>query len=140
MQKSGWIVGIMIEHARSIQAMCLHDCVGPMLDREDLRSMIMDNTWIMLGYGKSELRDNLAPDERVYWISEKLGGGRSIPKLRFIAPSGQRIRRIKAERVEQNKKAKAARMERSEIARGLRRPAKSAKQSEAASPVRRNRL
>jgi hypothetical protein len=140
MQKSGWIVGIMIEHARSIQAMCLHDCVGPMLDREDLRAMIMDNTQVMLGNGKSELSDNLAPDERVYWISEKFAGGRSIPKLRFVAPSGQKIRRIKAERVEQNKKAKAARMERSEIAKSLRGPTKAAIQLGIATQIRRKRL
>lgn len=140
MQKTGWILGIMIEHSRSIQAMALGGPVGPTLDLWVLRGVIMDNQSIMLGYGRAEPTDNLQADECVYWISEKLGGTLTTPILRFIAPSGQKIRQIKAERVEQNKKAKAARMERSEIGREIRRPTKEATHPNVAVRPRRNRL
>ena len=140
MQKTGWIVGIMIEHSRCIQAMALGGPVGPTLDPWILRGVIMDNQSIILGYGRAEPTDNLQADESVYWISEKLGRGRKNPTLRFIAPSGQKIRQIKKDREEQNKKAKVARMERSEIGREIRRPSKATGQPDAASTQRRNRL
>lgn len=134
MTKNGWIIGIMIEHARRIQS---HTGFGPTLDREALREAF-DNTQNAKLFGDHVgVDDNLESDEFAYLLSRRSNEG-VFPVLRFIAPTGQRIRQIRAENAELNRKAQAARRERAEIARTTKRASKP-KSCQMQSP-KRNRL
>lgn len=138
MTKNGWIIGIMIEHARRIRS---YSEFGEVLDRKALRAAFDNTQNAMLASSLSEPDDNLESDEFAYVLRRRTNGG-PILVARFIGPTGLQIRKIRAERAELNRKAQAARRERAEIARVTKRPGKPKPcQLQSTEPVqKRNRL
>ena len=138
MTKNGWIIGIMIEHARRIQN---YTGSGPTLDGRALRMAFDETEYAWLTGSESADGDNLQSGEFAYELGCKSSNWVS-PVLRFIGPTGQRIRQIRAERAELNRKTLAAKRERAEIARVTKRPGKPKPcQLQSTEPVqKRNRL
>lgn len=122
--KDGWIISTMIEHSRNHRRyMEASPADSRPVDRETLRAAFKIWSGFHLKADKPT-PDDMAKDGEVVWTLQNISllfVGAEMEFIRFLGPSKMQIKILRSEKVENNKKAKAAKSERSEIGKGMRR-------------------